>query len=407
MAVNLKPAANLLPIAGVQLASTAAGIKKPGRDDLTVITLPATATLAGVFTQNACCAAPVQVCREHLASAQPMRALVINTGIANAATGVEGVRRARQVCTTLAGLLGCNAGQILPFSTGVILGELPVERINAALPVCVQQLQADGWLRAASAIMTTDTIAKGSSRQLQVNGEAYAVTGIAKGSGMIHPNMATMLGYLATDAAIAQPLLQTMVGELANVSFNRVTVDGDTSTNDSFILMASGGAGHAAIQSTDDPRYPALFSALQSVAVELAQAMARDGEGATKFVSIRVQGGADATECLRVGKAIAHSPLVKTALFASDPNLGRILAAVGNAGVAQLDINTVRLWLGAVLVAENGGASPGYVEADAAAVMAQDEILIRVDLGRGACEDTVWTCDLSYDYVKINAEYRS
>lgn len=407
MAVNLKPADTLLPIAGLRLASTAAGIKQPNRDDLTVMALAENARVAGIFTRNRCCAAPVQVCRAHLSQGRPIRALVINTGIANAATGAEGLRRARQVCATLAGLLGCDANGVLPFSTGVILGELPVERLEAALPDCVEQLAEDNWARAASAIMTTDTVAKGASCRVQAAGEQYCITGIAKGSGMIHPDMATMLAFIATDAAIAEPLLQTMVGQLADVSFHRVTVDGDTSTNDSFVLVATGGAAQPCIESSDDPRYAALFAALADTATALAQAMARDGEGATKFVTIAVQGGREPAECLRVGKAIAHSPLVKTALFASDPNLGRILAAIGNAGIDDLDMNRVRLWLGEVLVAQNGGASPDYVEADAAAVMAAAEIGIRVALGRGEYSDTVWTCDLSYDYVRINAEYRS
>lgn len=407
MPVNLKPPSNLLPIRGLRLGYARAQVRKPNRKDLLLMTLPEGSQVAGVFTQNRFCAAPVQLCKSVLQSGQPVRALVVNTGCANAATGADGLHRAQQVCEAVAQLLGCEPGQILPFSTGVILEPLPVDRIAAGLPHCVEQLTEAGWGDAAEAIMTTDTIAKGVSRQVVLQGKSVNVTGIAKGSGMIHPNMATMLGYVATDAAIAPALLQRMVKALADVSFNRVTVDGDTSTNDSFILIATGTAGVAEISSERDPAYASVFAALCEVAIELAQALARDGEGATKFVTIRVEGGRNAAESLRVGKAIAHSPLVKTALFASDPNLGRLLCAVGNAGIADLDIGRVRLWLGDVLVAHDGGRSPDYVEASAAAVMARDEILIHVDLGRGSAVETVWTCDFSYDYVKINAEYRT
>ncbi len=405
MAVNLKPPSNLLPIRGVKLGIARAGIRKPNRKDLLLITLPEGARVAGVFTQNRYCAAPVQVCQEHLAKTRPICALMVNTGCANAGTGAAGLAHAQQTCAAAARLLGCEPDQILPFSTGVILDELPVERLIAGLPQCLADLAETNWESAAEAIMTTDTVAKGASRH--VAGCGFSVTGIAKGAGMIHPNMATMLGYVATDAAIAQPLLEKLVRELADASFNRVTVDGDTSTNDSFILIAAGTADGAAISNGREPAYIALVTALREVAIELAQALARDGEGATKFVTIQVEGGRDRAECLKIAKAIAHSPLVKTALFASDPNLGRILAAAGNAGVSDLDVNRVRLWLGQVLVVENGGRSASYVESEVASVMAQPEILIRLDLGRGAATDTVWTCDFSYDYVKINAEYRT
>lgn len=405
MAVNLKPPSNLLPIRGVKLGIARAGIRKPNRKDLLLITLPEGARVAGVFTQNRYCAAPVQVCQEHLAKTRPICALMVNTGCANAGTGAAGLAHAQQTCAAAARLLGCEPEQILPFSTGVILDELPVERLIAGLPQCLADLAETNWESAAEAIMTTDTVAKGASRH--VAGCGFSVTGIAKGAGMIHPNMATMLGYVATDAAIAQPLLEKLVRELADASFNRVTVDGDTSTNDSFILIAAGTADGAAISNGREPAYIALVTALREVAIELAQALARDGEGATKFVTIQVEGGRDRAECLKIAKAIAHSPLVKTALFASDPNLGRILAAAGNAGVSDLDVNRVRLWLGQVLVVENGGRSASYVESEVASVMAQPEILIRLDLGRGAATDTVWTCDFSYDYVKINAEYRT
>lgn len=407
MAVNLKPPTDLPAIRGVRLGAAAASIRKPDRKDLLVITLPDGARVAGVFTRNRFCAAPVSLCRAHLQNGHPIRALVVNTGNANAGTGADGLARAQRVCASLAEQLGCKPEQVLPFSTGVILEPLPTERIEAGLPQCLQNLSEQSWRDAAEAIMTTDTIPKGASRQIKLDGRSVTVTGIAKGSGMIHPNMATMLAYIATDAAIAQPLLQKLAAGLADASFNRVTVDGDTSTNDSFILIAAGTAGAPEIGSEADPAYPALFAALREVAIELAQALARDGEGATKFVTVRVAGGRDKAECLRVAKAVAHSPLVKTALFASDPNLGRILAAVGYAGVGDLEVDGVKLWLGDILVAEHGGRSANYVEAEAARIMAAPEILIRLDLGRGGASETVWTCDFSYDYVKINAEYRT
>ncbi|MEW6764574.1 MAG: bifunctional glutamate N-acetyltransferase/amino-acid acetyltransferase ArgJ [Pseudomonadota bacterium] len=408
MPVNLTAPApgSLSPVKGIQLGVAEAGVRKANRKDLLVMTLPEGARVAGVFTQNRFCAAPVTLCREFLAAGQPIRALVVNTGNANAGTGADGLARARRVCEALAGQLGCKPEQVLPFSTGVIMEPLPVERIEAGLPTCIANLAEDHWEIAAEAIMTTDIVAKGLSRQVEIDGQTVTVTGIAKGSGMIHPNMATMLGYVATDAAVAQPLLDKMLKEITNVSFNRVTVDGDTSTNDSFILIAAGTSG-VGIDSEQSASYAALYGAVREVAMFLAQALARDGEGATKFVTIEVSGGRNGEECLKVGKAIAHSPLIKTALFASDPNLGRLLAAIGYAGITDLDVSTVRLWLGPVLVAENGGRHPAYVEAEAAAVMKEADITIRVDLGRGEARETVWTCDFSYDYVKINAEYRS
>ncbi len=408
MPVNLTAPApgSLKPIRGIRLGIAEAGVRKANRKDLLVMTLPEGAQVAGVFTQNRFCAAPVILCREFLAHAAPIRALVVNTGNANAGTGEDGLNRARAVCSGLAQHLGCTPEQILPFSTGVIMEPLPVERILAGLPHALADLQETHWEKAAEAIMTTDIVAKGLSRQVEIDGQTVTVTGIAKGSGMIHPNMATMLGYIATDAAVPADVLQSMLLEIANQSFNRVTVDGDTSTNDSFILIAAG-TSVVSVSSKEASGYAALFDAVREVAVFLAQALARDGEGATKFVTIHVEGGRDTAECLKVGKAIAHSPLIKTALFASDPNLGRLLAAIGYAGIADLDVRTVRLWLGSVLVAEQGGRHPGYVEAEAAAVMKDNEITIRVDLGRGEARETVWTCDFSYDYVKINAEYRS
>ncbi|HES75898.1 MAG TPA: bifunctional glutamate N-acetyltransferase/amino-acid acetyltransferase ArgJ [bacterium] len=408
MPVNLTAPApgSLKPIKGIQLGIAEAGVRKANRKDLLVMTLPEGAQVAGVFTQNRFCAAPVILCREFLTAGESIRALVVNTGNANAGTGEDGLARARKVCAALGEHLHCASGQVLPFSTGVIMESLPVERIVDGLPAALADLNEAHWEKAAEAIMTTDIVAKGLTRQFEINGKTITVTGIAKGSGMIHPNMATMLGYVATDAAVPAPLLRAMLKEISNVSFNRVTVDGDTSTNDSFILIAAGTSG-VVIDSAQAAGYVALYAAVCEVAIFLAQALARDGEGATKFVTIDVAGGRDAEECLKVGKAIAHSPLIKTALFASDPYLGRLLAAIGYAGIADLDVNTVRLWLGSVLVAENGGRNPTYVEAEAAAIMQDAEITIRVDLGRGNASETVWTCDFSYDYVKINAEYRS
>jgi glutamate N-acetyltransferase / amino-acid N-acetyltransferase len=408
MPVNLTAPdpASLLPVAGVRLGIASAGIKKPGRRDVTLIELAPGSRVAGVFTQNRFCAAPVTLCRQHLVSGD-IRALVINTGNANAGTGEEGLRRARQTCEAVAGILGCVPEQVLPFSTGVILEPLPVDKILPVLPAAQADLSAAHWSEAAHAIMTTDIVAKAVSRQASVGGKTFTVTGMAKGSGMIHPNMATMLGFLATDAAISQTLLDSLVREVADLSFNCVTVDGDTSTNDSFILIASGQAGNPEITNANTPDYTALKAAISEVAIELAQAMARDGEGATKFMTIQVDQGRDHAECKQIAYAIARSPLVKTAFFASDPNLGRILAAIGYAGVMDLDVNTLQVYLGDVLVAENGGRAASYSEAQGAAVMKQAEITIRVVLHRGSASASVWTCDFSYDYVKINAEYRT
>lgn len=409
MPVNLQsPASNALtPVAGVRLGITEANIKKPNRKDLLVMQLAPGSRVAGVFTQNRFCAAPVVLCKEHLAAGGEIRALVVNTGNANAGTGEEGMRRARQTCQSVADLLGCAEQQILPFSTGVIMEPLPVDRIVAGLPASVANLQEDNWLNAAQAIMTTDIVAKGASRKIQLGGKTVTVTGIAKGSGMIHPNMATMLGYIATDAAISQSALDAMIRHAVNRSFNCITVDGDTSTNDSLILVATGQAGNTEVADVQGADYLALRDVVTEVAMVLAQAIVRDGEGATKFMTIRIEGGRDEAECRKIGYAIAHSPLIKTAFFASDPNLGRILAAIGYAGVDDLDVNLIKLHLGDVLVAENGGRASSYQEADGQRVMKEAEITVRVELGRGNAEATVWTCDFSYDYVKINADYRT
>ena len=408
MPVNLSAPdpASLLPVAGVRLGIASAGIKKPGRRDITLIELAPGSRVAGVFTQNRFCAAPVAVCKQHLAQGD-IRALLINTGNANAGTGEEGLARARRTCEAVAQLMGCAAENVLPFSTGVILEPLPVDKILPALPAARADLAPDHWSEAAHAIMTTDIVAKGVSRQIQVGGSTLTVTGIAKGSGMIHPNMATMLGYVATDAVIAPGLMPQLVKEVADVSFNCVTVDGDTSTNDSFILIATGQAGNAEIADLAGADYAALKAALSEVAIGLAQAMARDGEGATKFITVAVEGGRDRAECKQIAYAIARSPLVKTAFFASDPNLGRILAAIGYAGVTDLDVNALQVYLGDVLVAERGGRAASYTEAQGAAVMKEADIAVRVVLNRGHADATVWTCDFSYDYVKINAEYRT
>jgi len=408
MPVNLSAPdpASLLPVAGVRLGIASAGIKKPGRRDITLIELAPGSRVAGVFTQNRFCAAPVAVCKQHLAQGD-IRALLINTGNANAGTGEEGLARARRTCEAVAQLMGCAAENVLPFSTGVILEPLPVDRILPALPAARADLAPDHWSEAAHAIMTTDIVAKAVSRQIQVGGSTLTVTGIAKGSGMIHPNMATMLGYVATDAVIAPGLMPQLVKEVADVSFNCVTVDGDTSTNDSFILIATGQAGNAEIADSASADYAALKAALSEVAIGLAQAMARDGEGATKFITVAVGGGRDRAECKQIAYAIARSPLVKTAFFASDPNLGRILAAIGYAGVTDLDVNALQVYLGDVLVAERGGRAASYTEAQGAAVMKEADIAVRVVLNRGHADATVWTCDFSYDYVKINAEYRT
>jgi len=409
MPVNLLPPepADLLPVAGVELGFAKAHIRKPDRKDLLVMRLSPASRVVGVFTQNRFCAAPVLVCREHLASGSEIRALVVNTGNANAGTGEQGLLNARRSCEALAGLLGVADSQVLPFSTGVILEPLPIDRVVAGLPAAIANLSENNWANAAEAIMTTDIVAKGVSKQLTLGGKTITITGIAKGSGMIHPNMATMLGYVATDAAIAHSALQTLIDYAVNQSFNCITVDGDTSTNDSLIMMATGKAGNTEINNTNSAEYLALRDAMTEVAATLAQAIVRDGEGATKFMTIRVEGGKSVEECRKVGYAIAHSPLVKTAFFASDPNLGRILAAIGYAGIDDLDVNLMQLYLDDVLVAENGGRAHSYQESDGQRVMKQAEILVRVVLGRGQEQATVWTCDFSYDYVKINADYRS
>ncbi len=409
MPVNLPApiAQDLHPVAGVRIGVAEAGVRKANRKDVTVFLLDEGTTVAGVFTQNRFCAAPVQVCREHLDGGQAIRAMVINTGNANAGTGADGLARARATCEALAHQLGLAASQVLPFSTGVIMEPLPHERIAAALPAALADAQAGHWARAAEGIMTTDTIPKAFSTQLQLGGATVTVTGISKGAGMIRPNMATMLGFLATDACIAPELVRQLVRELADQSFNRVTIDGDTSTNDSFVLMATHQAGNAPITALDSGEGRALKAALLSVAQQLAQAIVRDGEGATKFITVRVEGGRTGEECRQVAYAIAHSPLVKTAFFASDPNLGRILAAVGYAGIADLDQTLIDLYLDDVHVAVQGGRNPQYREEDGQRVMQQQEITVRVLLGRGAAFDTVWTCDLSHEYVTINADYRS
>ena len=409
MAVNWSApeASGLLPVPGVIIGVAEAGVRKANRKDLTVFLLAEGSAVGGVFTQNRYCAAPVQMCREHLAQGQGIRAMVINTGNANAGTGAPGLAHARQTCEALAAQLGVAPNQVLPFSTGVIMEPLPVERIVAGLPAALSDAQPANWLKAAEGIMTTDTVAKAACRQVQVGGKTVTVTGIAKGAGMIRPNMATMLGFLATDACIAPALLPALAKRLADASFNRVTVDGDTSTNDSFVVVATQQAGHAPVTDLDSAAAQELISAMTEVARTLAHAIVRDGEGATKFIAVRVEGGQTTEECLKVAYAIAHSPLVKTAFFASDPNLGRILAAVGYAGLADLDQNKIELHLDDVHVVTQGGRNPSYREEDGARVMKQSEITVRVGLGRGNVADTVWTCDFSHDYVTINADYRS
>jgi glutamate N-acetyltransferase / amino-acid N-acetyltransferase len=409
MAVHLSAPnpAELFPIAGVRIGVTEAGIRKANRKDLTVVLIDDGASVAGVFTQNRFCAAPVQLCREHLAGGQGIRAMVINTGNANAGTGADGLARAQQSCSALAGRLGISAQQVLPFSTGVIMETLPVERIEAGLDAAIQDARADHWLRASEAIMTTDTVPKAFGAQVMIDGTRVSISGISKGAGMIRPNMATMLGFMATDACVSPGLMKQLALELAEGSFNRVTVDGDTSTNDSFVVIATNQAAHSPITSLDSSAGQALKAAMLGVARQLAQAIVRDGEGATKFITIQVEGGKTQAECRQVAYAIAHSPLVKTAFFASDPNLGRILAAVGYAGIADLDQTGIDLYLDEVLVAVKGGRNPDYREEDGQRVMKQAEITVRVLLGRGAAADTVWTCDLSHDYVSINADYRS
>ena len=412
MAVNspLPVAADLKPVAGIEIGFAQAGIKKPNRKDLLVMRLAEGATVAGVFTLNRFCAAPVQVSKANLAAvangAAPIRALVVNTGNANAGTGEPGLANAQATCAEVARLLGCEAGQVLPFSTGVILEPLPIQKIVAGLPEAVANLKADNWFNAAEAIMTTDTQPKAASKTVTIGGHTVTMTGISKGAGMIKPNMATMLGYLAFDAKVAQPVLDELVKYAADRSFNSITIDGDTSTNDSFMLVATG-AGSLVVDAANGPEYEALRDAVTDISRNLAQQIIRDGEGATKFITITVEEGRSLEECRKIAYAIAHSPLVKTAFFASDPNLGRILAAVGYAGVDDLDVTKLDLYLDDVWVAKAGGRNPDYQEADGQRVMKQAEILVRVTLGRGIAAATVWTCDLSHDYVSINADYRS
>ena len=412
MPVNLTPshAKQLLPVKGVRLGIAAAGIKKPGRKDLLVIALDASAKAAGIFTQNDFCAAPVVVAKDHLLNRETnssIRALVINTGNANAGTGEDGILRARATCVAVAKLMGCNSREVLPFSTGVIMESLPLDKIVAGLPAAIGDLRPDNWMAAAEAIMTTDTVPKAISRQLLLGGKTVTLTGIAKGSGMIHPNMATMLGYIATDASLDQPLLGEILRHAAENSFNCITVDGDTSTNDAFLLIATGHAGNTTITDKASAEFALLRDVITEAAIYLAQAIVRDGEGATKFITVRVEGGETVEECKKAAYAIARSPLVKTAFFASDPNLGRILAAIGYAGLKNLDVNGLKLYLDDVLVAENGGRASSYREQDGQRIMEQAEIMVRVALNRGLESSTIWTCDLSYDYVKINADYRS
>ena len=409
MAVNLPAprAADLLPVPGVRIGVAKAGIRKANRKDLTVVLIDEGASVAGVFTRNRFCAAPVQVCREHLAAGHGIRAMVINTGNANAGTGEDGLVRARTTCIALARKLDIAPEQVLPFSTGVIMEPLPADRIEAGLPAALADARDDNWLRAAEGIMTTDTVAKAFSAEAVVDGVTVRITGISKGAGMIRPNMATMLGFMATDAAVAPAVMQQLATRLAEGSFNRVTVDGDTSTNDSFVVIATHKAANPVITALDSAAGQALTAAMLEVASKLAQAIVRDGEGATKFIAVRVEGGKSGAECRQVAYAIAHSPLVKTAFFASDPNLGRILAAVGYAGIDDLDQTKIDLYLDDVHVAVNGGRNPAYREEDGQRVMKQSEITVRVVLGRGDAADTVWTCDFSHDYVSINADYRS
>ena len=409
MPVNLQAPdpQSLFPVQGVALGITMAGVRKANRRDLTVVTIAEGASVAGVFTANRFCAAPVQLCRSHLAGALAPRAIVINTGNANAGTGEDGLARARATCVALAAHLKIAPEQVLPFSTGVIMESLPVERIEAGLPAAIADLAADHWGTAAEAIMTTDTLPKAASARLQIGGKTVTITGIAKGAGMIRPNMATMLSFIATDAVINPALVQALVLDAADQSFNRITIDGDTSTNDSFVLIATHQAGHAQITQLESGDGRRLRDAVVAVAQQLAQAIVRDGEGATKFISVCIDGGKTEDECRQVAYAIAHSPLVKTAFFASDPNLGRILAAVGYAGIDDLDQTKIDLFLDDVAVVKGGGRLAEYREEDGQRVMKQSEITVRVNLHRGAASTTVWTCDLSVDYVKINADYRS
>ena len=407
MPVNLPLpiASELKPVTGLRLGHAHAGIRKANRKDVLVLELAEGSSVAGVFTKNRFCAAPVSICREHLKSGLPIRALVVNTGNANAGTGEPGYQNAIKTCDELAQLMGLRREQVLPFSTGVILEPLPVDKLVAALPAAIGNLQTDNWFNAAESIMTTDTQPKAASIEVMIDGKAITLTGISKGAGMIHPNMATMLGYVATDAQVSQDLLQALTTEAADVSFNAITIDGDTSTNDSFIVMATGTSGVQIPASGQ--QYETFRQALIKLSQTLAQMIVRDGEGATKFITIQIEGGKTNEECKQVAEAIAHSPLVKTAFFASDPNLGRILAAIGYAGITGLDVSQVQLWLDDVWVAKNGGRNPDYKEEDGQAVMKTSEIVVRAHLGRGAASQTIWTCDLSHEYVSINADYRS
>ena len=413
MPVNLQAPIpdELKPVAGVRLGTAMAGVRKANRRDVLVVSLAEGAQVSGVFTTNRFCAAPVQLCRQHLAvngaGKAGIRALLVNTGNANAGTGEDGLQRARSTCVALAGRLNLEPDQVLPFSTGVIMETLPNDRIEAALGAVLADLDDSHWAAAAEAIMTTDTLPKAASMQVQIGGKTVTVTGISKGAGMIRPNMATMLGFVATDAVLAPGLLDTLVHDAADQSFNRISIDGDTSTNDSFILIATQQAGHAPIERLDSAEGAVLRDAVIAVSTRLAQAIVRDGEGATKFITVQIEGGVTEAECRLAAYAIAHSPLVKTAFFASDPNLGRILAAVGYAGIADLDQTLIDLHLDDVHVVCQGGRHPDYREVDGQRVMKQSEITVRVNLNRGAASATVWTCDLSIDYVKINADYRS
>lgn len=405
MAVGLGPLPTLHPVPGFELGIASAGIKRPGRKDVVVMRCAEGASVAGVFTLNAFCAAPVILAKQRVQGT--VRYLLTNTGNANAGTGAPGLAAAERTCATLADLAGVEASAVLPFSTGVIGEPLPVEKIEGALQAALDDLSEDNWADAATGIMTTDTLPKGASRQFQHDGVTVTVTGISKGAGMIRPNMATMLGYIATDAKVAPGVLKDLMLDGANKSFNRITIDGDTSTNDCCMLIATGKADLPEITEASGPLFEALKAAVFEVCMEVAQAIVRDGEGATKFVTVQVNGGGNHQECLDVGYAVAHSPLIKTALFASDPNWGRILAAVGRAGVPELDVSLIDVYLGEVCIASQGGRSPSYTEEQGAAVMAQEEITIRIELGRGAYSETIWTTDLSHEYVKINAEYRT
>lgn len=405
MAVGLGDLPIMHPVAGFELGIASAGIKKPGRRDVVVMRCVEGSTVAGVYTQNAFCAAPVILCKQRMQSAP--RYLVTNTGNANAATGEPGLQAANAVCQHLAELVGCPVEQVLPYSTGVIGEPLPVAKITAALPAALADLRTDNWAAAGEGIMTTDTLPKGASVQFVHDGVTVTVTGISKGAGMIRPNMATMLGYMATDAAVSQEILQNLLHDAANKSFNRITIDGDTSTNDSCMLVATGQAAVAPITEPTGELYNALRAAVNQVAMQLAQAIVRDGEGATKFVTVKVEGGGHQQECLDVAYAVAHSPLIKTALFASDPNWGRIVAAIGYAGVQGLNPDLVNVFLDDVCIVKDGGRAQDYTEDQGAAVMQQSELLIRIELGRGDCVETIWTTDLSHEYVRINAEYRS